>query len=313
MIGEDLLRIGAGAAVADQDGAGDFLVQHHAHFLLHPGHDVEVGDIDDIVAIELLQLVHGLRSRHTAQGCDLLLDLLAALDVTLGAGLLLRQVDGGRLDAGERALLHAVENDGDPLHAANDLVRLAVDGLGFGEQDLDIRDAVLQRGFLEAAVTGCVGEDGLDVRVRQDVFLVHVVFENVILHCFSFENGMTDFFVILVFFVIFLSGINERLHCVALLVGHAVYNILDLHGNGIVAILDGCQNSFYCGQLLVVHPVKDLLDIGLVRMVHGLALCGQPDHRVNSIFLLVAESIEALGDHLPLVLVDRFGAVGQKV
>lgn len=45
--------------VTDQDCTGNFLVQHQSHFRLQLCHDVKVGDVDNVIAVELLLLVHG--------------------------------------------------------------------------------------------------------------------------------------------------------------------------------------------------------------------------------------------------------------
>ena len=96
-----VLSIGK-AAVADEDGSSQLLVQHHAHLVLHEHDDVEVGDVDDVVTVELLQLVDGLRVGLALQDDDLLFDLLGALDVTFCTGLVAGDVGRDGLDSRER-------------------------------------------------------------------------------------------------------------------------------------------------------------------------------------------------------------------
>jgi hypothetical protein len=62
--------IGNIAAVTDQDGTRELLVEHEAHLSLEPNHNVEVGDVDDVVTIELLLLVDRARSRDTLRDAE---------------------------------------------------------------------------------------------------------------------------------------------------------------------------------------------------------------------------------------------------
>src|SRR5699024_721146 len=55
----DLVLVLDVAAIANQDRASDLLVEHDAHLSPQPGNDVHGGDVDDVIAVELLLLVDG--------------------------------------------------------------------------------------------------------------------------------------------------------------------------------------------------------------------------------------------------------------
>src|SRR5699024_11442467 len=55
----DLLIAGCQAAVTDQNRTGKRLIQLGAHLLLQPGHNIEAGDVNDVITIHPLLLVHG--------------------------------------------------------------------------------------------------------------------------------------------------------------------------------------------------------------------------------------------------------------
>ena len=97
----DLVLGGNIAAVTDEDGSSELLVEHTAHLALHPGDDIEVGNIDDVVAVELLLLVDGGRGGDALEELEDLLLLQVALDVTTGTSLVSRNIGSQGLDAGE--------------------------------------------------------------------------------------------------------------------------------------------------------------------------------------------------------------------
>ena len=153
-----VIRVG-GTAVADQIGAGQFLVQHDAHLGLDPGYDVEVGDVDDVIAVQLLLLVNGLGRGSALQSAEDLLLLLVALDVTLCAGLVLGDVREHGLDTAERSAVHAGHDLLHPAHLPLDPLGRRVHALGLGEQHAGIVEAI---GLLANSDIHTSGIDGMD-------------------------------------------------------------------------------------------------------------------------------------------------------
>jgi hypothetical protein len=171
----DLVGIVDLAAVADEDRAGQLLLEHEPHLALHPSDDVEVGDVEDVVPVELLLLVDRGRAGGPLRDAEPLLLLHRALDVALGPGLLVGDVGPEVLDPRERGLLGAVDDAPDPLGPALVEVRRGLRRPGIREEDLDVVDAVLQRvvlhGLLEGPEALGLGEDALHRVVREDVLL----------------------------------------------------------------------------------------------------------------------------------------------
>ena len=253
----DLVLVSVRAAVADQDRSGDLLLEHEAHLGLQPHHDVEVRDVHDIVAVQLLLLVDGLRGGNALQKLEELLLLQVPLDVTLCAGLLHGDVSREGLDSRERGVSRAAHDVRDPLGLALDEVRRVGDSLGVGEHQVDALDAVLKRvllhGLLQGAHREPVLEDGLDVRMRQDRALGLGVsrLENIVRHGNSFlrrigvvNGGVVGFGggfgragrllngIVLVVLVIdeVLGVVGRLLHDIVdeilLLIGHLVIDVL---------------------------------------------------------------------------------------
>ena len=250
----DLVLVSVRAAVANQDRAGDLLLEHEAHLGLQPHHDVEVRDVHDIVAVQLLLLVDRLRGGDALEELEELLLLQVPLHVTLCAGLLHGDVSREGLDSRERGVSRAAHDGRDPLGLALDEVGRVGDGLGVGEHQVDVLDAVLQRvllhGLLQGAHLQPVLEDGLDVRVRKNRALGLGVsrLENVVRHGSSFlrrigviNGGVVGFggFVsrhvrllnIFILFVVDVLGVlgsplDHIVNEVLLLVSHLIVDVL---------------------------------------------------------------------------------------
>ena len=159
----DLVVGGAVTAVADQDGAGDFLVQHHAHFSLQPGDNVKVGDIDDVIAVKLLLLVDRGGGGAALQQAEHFLDLEVALGVALRAGVGFCQVGEHGFDAGERGVMDAAHDVGYPALLPGDKVGRGIHVLCVGEQEIDVGDAVGNGAVLHGAIALGIGDDRLHV------------------------------------------------------------------------------------------------------------------------------------------------------
>src|SRR4029077_1182563 len=79
----DLVVIGNIATVTDQNSTSKLLVEHEAHLGLEPNHNIEVGDVNDIVTIELLLLVNRARSCNTLRDAEPLFLFQRSLYVAL--------------------------------------------------------------------------------------------------------------------------------------------------------------------------------------------------------------------------------------
>src|SRR5699024_6222272 len=114
----DLVRIVNLAAVTEQDSACDFLIQGDSHFLPHPSDNVDSGDVDDVVTVNLLFLVHsGWLSGSLSHGPEHFL-LQVATDVATSTSLFVCHVELVYFQEGERTLVDAVENAVDPFLGA---------------------------------------------------------------------------------------------------------------------------------------------------------------------------------------------------
>ena len=84
----DLVLSNSGSAIADQDRTTKFLIQHDTHLTTKPSNYVEIGDVENVITIQLLLLIDGLRIGCSSQKSDNFLDLLLALSVTLCSSLI---------------------------------------------------------------------------------------------------------------------------------------------------------------------------------------------------------------------------------
>src|SRR5690606_14981907 len=123
------------------------------------------------VPVQTLLLVDRLGAGLSLLDREELLLLQVTLDVTLGPGLLVREVRAPALDLGEGQLAGGVEETLNPLDLASDPLRTLRHGLGVGEELLDVGNAVvlrvLQQGVLERAYRDSVCDDLLHLGVRQ--------------------------------------------------------------------------------------------------------------------------------------------------
>ena len=140
----DAVGIGDLATVANEDSSSDFLVELTLHLVLEPRNNIEVGDVDDVVAIELLLLVDRRGRRRTSQKLDDLFGLLLSLlGVTLGPTLIIANVGEDRLDAGEGRVLGSVHDDRNPRLIAVESNGLIRDALRIWEEVTDVLDTII--------------------------------------------------------------------------------------------------------------------------------------------------------------------------
>ena len=205
-IGADLGLIGDIAAITDEDRTRDFLVQHDAHLLLQPCDDVEARDVDDIIAIELLLLIHGLRRGDTLEDIEDLIDLALVVVSIKSVASSTRLVSGDigvhRLDSSERNVLRAVQNRIHPFGATAVEIRGVADSLRIREEDVDVLDAVIlsmsNNSIGETTVSLRLIEDGIELVAHELIsvteLVVAVTFERIIHTIVSFR--LFYFFVI---------------------------------------------------------------------------------------------------------------------
>src|SRR4029079_8704049 len=141
---EDLVGIRNSAAIAEKNRTSELLIEHQPHLALHPGDDVEVRDVENIVTVELLLLVDGLRAGFTTSGTVELFLLLFTRDVTLRTSIVVREIRPVRLDAAEGALTRSRENRVHPLLTTSVELRSRGKCLGLGKERVDLIDAVRQ-------------------------------------------------------------------------------------------------------------------------------------------------------------------------
>jgi hypothetical protein len=100
----DLVLVVHRPTVADQDGARELLLEHEPHLGLEPDDHVEVGDVQDVIPVQLLLLVDRGRRGGPGRHAEELFLLHVALDVALGPSLFHRDVRVARADPSERDL-----------------------------------------------------------------------------------------------------------------------------------------------------------------------------------------------------------------
>ena len=282
----NLIVVGTLTAITDQAGAGDFLVKLATHLALDPGDDIEVGDVDDIVAVELLFLINSLRIGRALQQREDLLLFKVALNVTLGTGGILGQIRKLALDAAERSTVNIGEELGNPVCRAADPLRRIIQVAKFGEQHLHIIQAILAvagsilhagaiigrvnpgaivsvhqnaalhvglNSLTEGAHAFGVGKDLLHVVVGQVAAGLVVAFEYIVSHIFILF--IIVFIVEVLVFVVLV--LEVFIFIVEVLVLGLVFGGLVLQG--------GSYDIVHGFELIVIHSVDDILNASVVH------------------------------------------------
>ena len=78
--------------ITNEDSTSEFLVQHNPHLSPDPSNNVEVGDVNNIIAIEPLPLIDSLRLSCTLKKREDLISLLITLNITLGSCFILSNI-----------------------------------------------------------------------------------------------------------------------------------------------------------------------------------------------------------------------------
>ena len=219
-------------AVADKECPRQFLVEFAAHFGLNPRNDIEIGDIDNVVAIDGLFLIHGRRVGRTLKQREYLVDFLFAFRVTFCSCFVCRNIRESGFDARERRTMYRSHNLSYPR-------LVSVDHYGgrryvfiVGEQILDFLYSVLQRRFLQTAVSLPIVDDFHLLGMTKYIAAGNsfVVFEHVVFHVVFVSLIFIVFFV---GFVFFQCLPDERIHYIFLFFGHRIDNLL----NGLTFLL----------------------------------------------------------------------------
>ena len=225
MIFLDLVGIQIIAAVTDQDGLSQSLIQGMTQVLPVVGDQVEIGDVQNIITIDLILHINGLSIVSTAQQLDLLgLLLVVALLITHSLQLSLTGISTTGADTAVRRLVNAIDNTGHPgIIGIQDLGLSRVDELVLGHQHthgLLVKRIVLQLVLLLIDLTSLskTADAGL---LRQLQNLIHVgVSQNILLTIILLVKHIVLHriisFLIFIGFVIADAGIFQRLtdHCI---------------------------------------------------------------------------------------------------
>ena len=284
-----LVLAGSGAAVTDQDGTGDLLVQLQAHLALQPCNDVETGDVNDVVAVHLLLLVDGGGAGGAAQQAKDLFLLEVTLDVALGTCILLGQVSEHALEAAEGDVMHSAHHLADPGLVLVDDAGRVVQHLVVGEQPLHVVDAVAQVGqlltgdvrVLESRLHGAAALGTLDNSVDvADAVLQHglggIIVKHILLH------GR-----ILLTVIVLFTGRNRTNDC--------VYYFFLLLRQGVEHI----RNGLFLAHVLFVRHFGFLLCCFVVG--HGIAAV----RTVCKVFKRVALGVHAMGQAQAVLVIDK--------
>ena len=275
----DLVLRGCQTAITQQVCQSQLTVQLQAHLLLQPCHNVKAGNVDHIVAIQLLLLVDGGGAGGAAQQAKDLFLLEVALDVTLGASILLGQVSKHALETAERDVVDSAHDHAHPVVGLVDDAGRGVQQVILGEQVVDVVDAVGQlvtghTGILKGSLHGAMALGGLDhlVDVLNAVLqhgLVGVLVKCVVLH------GIVLLTVSLVAVFIGHCRTDDRIHDIFLFFRQSVKDIL---------------YGFFLVYVLFVHHLGFLLRYFVAS--HGIAaVCA-----VRNVFQRIAVRVHAMGD-----------------
>ena len=290
--------------VADQNRTSDFLIQHHPHFLLHPGHHVEISNINDVVAIQLLLLVNGLRIGCPLQQSEHFILLLPTLDVTPGPRFVLGNIRKQSLNAGERSMINSVHDVGYPTHIAlNKSGAAAMHIPIFREQPIDLINAVfgavLQHRLAQASQPLGILNQGFHLRMGQSIplILLHsIVIKHILFHSkfLSFNIAVSRFIGFFVFIIGFLNTFKRLSHQIfshlTLFFRHGIKNVLNCFTVSIFAISISVTYFFvfvfvfivatdrFADQifnnltLFFIHRIENILD-SFIIIILGFLFC----------------------------------------
>ena len=245
--------------VANQNGTSNFLIQHHTHLTLNPSNNIEIGDIDNIITIQLLLLVDGGGSGGTLQQSEDFFLLQVTLDVTLCTSLILGNISEHGLNAGEGSVVNAINHARNPVRITLDELGRGIHGLRLGEQSIDCVDAIgsysmSQEGLLQTASTLSIGENLLHIGMRQNITLHHLILvKNIVLHIIIL---LIIIFIIIIIIIsltsAFQSLANQCINYSLLLFSQSVKDVLNGLIVGLIFDLLGIFHGFFLLHFFII-------------------------------------------------------------
>ena len=182
----DLVVTRGQTTITNQNGASNFLIQHHPHLRLQPSHNIEISDIDHVVTIQLLLLVNRSRSSGTLQQAEHFLLLQFTLHVTPSTSLVLSNICKHRLNTRERGMMNAIHNSIHPTHVALNELRRVIQALSLREQVIDVVDAIVasmsQERLLQTTIALTIIENSLHSVMAKGVLLLGVLVKYIVFH-----------------------------------------------------------------------------------------------------------------------------------
>ena len=147
-----MILSGRRSTIANQNITSRLLTDHDLHFIPEEVDNVKIGDIDLIVAIQTLLLIDRLWSGDSLVDLEDLVHLsLVIVPVkreALCTGLILGKISIRGLDARERSVTGAVQQNVDPVGITLVQVRIIANLMRIREEHLDVLNTVLLSGVL---------------------------------------------------------------------------------------------------------------------------------------------------------------------
>ena len=195
------LVITSNTTITNENRSSNFLIKHEAHLALDPRNNIELGDIEDIIAIKLLLLVNGLRASGTTGNTEELFLLQTTLDVTLCTSIISSNVGITGTNTSERIVLSTIQNRANPLSIPLKPIRSrSINVLSLREKNIDILNAVLTSMSENCVLKGtsllCIIENRLHLVVRKNlVLLVSGPIKNILTHLIVSFLALSNLFV----------------------------------------------------------------------------------------------------------------------
>ena len=212
MIFLNLIRIKIVTAIANQNCLGKSLVHGMAKNLPLVSNNVELGDIENVVAVDLVLYIDGLSIMSTTEQLNVLAFLLViSLLITESLQLSLSSIRSTSADSCVGRLMHAVDNAGNPSIVGIKNLRLSrINKLIVGHQHIHsffVKSIMLELIFvfidpaslLETANTRslCELENLVHCGMAEGLALVHIFLIKHVLFHFVSSFGMINFIFII--------------------------------------------------------------------------------------------------------------------
>ena len=139
----DLVRVIRISTITDKDCTSLLLGHHDFHLTLNPCNNIEILDIKDVITIQLLHLVDGLRIGCSLQECEYLSLLLGTLDVSLCSCFIFCDVSIHALNTLERNTSYAIKNDISPAGISLNELRNSVEIVILREEHIHISNSIV--------------------------------------------------------------------------------------------------------------------------------------------------------------------------